>query len=178
MNVLVPIIRTIDMLNEIAGRVIAWLTFGTVSVCFLVVILRYVFSIGFVWLQELYVWQHAIVFMLGAGYTFLHGGHVRVDIFYARMSPRRRAIVDLFGTLVFLLPWLAVILYYGMPFLTLSWRLLEPSSQAGGLPGYFLLKSVIPTFCVLVGLQGLALAARSLLVLSGREEYAQLQAGH
>jgi TRAP-type mannitol/chloroaromatic compound transport system permease small subunit len=178
MNALISVIRAIDMLNEVVGRVVAWLTFGTVSVCFLVVILRYVFSIGFVWLQELYVWQHAIVFMLGAGYTFLHGGHVRVDIFYARMSPRRRAIVDLFGTLVFLLPWLAVILYYGMPFLTLSWRLLEPSSQAGGLPGYFLLKSVIPTFCVLVGLQGLALAARSLLVLSGREEYAQLQAGH
>ena len=178
MNVLISVIRAIDMLNEVVGRVVAWLTFGTVSVCFLVVILRYVFSIGFVWLQELYVWQHAIVFMLGAGYTFLHGGHVRVDIFYARMSPRRRAMVDLFGTLAFLLPWLAVILYYGMPFLTLSWRLLEPSSQAGGLPGYFLLKSVIPTFCVLVGLQGLALAARSLLVLSGREEYAQLQAGH
>jgi TRAP-type mannitol/chloroaromatic compound transport system permease small subunit len=178
MNALISVFRAIDMLNEVVGRVVAWLTFGTVSVCFLVVILRYVFSIGFVWLQELYVWQHAIVFMLGAGYTFLHGGHVRVDIFYARMSPRRRAIVDLFGTLVFLLPWLAVILYYGMPFLTLSWRLLEPSSQAGGLPGYFLLKSVIPTFCVLVGLQGLALAARSLLVLSGREEYAQLQAGH
>jgi TRAP-type mannitol/chloroaromatic compound transport system permease small subunit len=94
------------------------------------------------------------------------------------MNARRRAIVDLFGTVVFLLPWLAVILYYGMPFLTLSWRLLEPSSQAGGLPGYFLLKSAIPTFCVLVALQGLALAARSLLVLSGREEFSPMQSEH
>jgi TRAP-type mannitol/chloroaromatic compound transport system permease small subunit len=178
MNALIPVIRTIDRFNEGIGRIVAWLTFGTVSVCFLVVILRYIFSIGFVWLQELYVWQHALVFMLGAGYTFLHGGHVRVDIFYARMSARRRAIVDLFGTFVFLLPWLAVILYYGMPFLTLSWRLLEPSSQAGGLPGYFLLKSAIPTFCVLVALQGLALAARSLLVLSGREEFSPKQSEH
>jgi TRAP-type mannitol/chloroaromatic compound transport system permease small subunit len=178
MNALIPVIRTIDRFNEVIGRIVAWLTFGTVSVCFLVVILRYIFSIGFVWLQELYVWQHALVFMLGAGYTFLHGGHVRVDIFYARMSARRRAIVDLFGTFVFLLPWLGVILYYGMPFLTLSWRLLEPSSQAGGLPGYFLLKSAIPTFCVLVALQGLALAARSLLVLSGREEFSPMQSEH
>jgi TRAP-type mannitol/chloroaromatic compound transport system permease small subunit len=178
MNALILVIRTIDRFNEGIGRIVAWLTFGTVSVCFLVVILRYIFSIGFVWLQELYVWQHALVFMLGAGYTFLHGGHVRVDIFYARMSARRRAIVDLFGTFVFLLPWLAVILYYGMPFLSLSWRLLEPSSQAGGLPGYFLLKSAIPTFCVLVALQGLALAARSLLVLCGREEFSLMQAEH
>src|SRR4051812_9621380 len=178
MNALIPVVRAIDRFNEVVGRLVAWLTLGTVGVCFLVVVLRYVFSIGFIWLQELYVWQHAVVFMLGAGYTFLHGGHVRVDIFYARMSPRRRAIVDLFGTFVFLLPWLAVILYYGMPFLRLSWRLLEPSSQAGGLPGYFLLKSAIPTFCLLVGLQGLALAARSLLVLSGREEFSPIQPGH
>ena len=69
MNALASIIRAIDRLNELVGRVVAWLTLGTVSVCFLVVVLRYVFSIGFVWLQELYVWQHALVFMLAAGYT-------------------------------------------------------------------------------------------------------------
>ena len=178
MSALIAFIRIIDGLNEVVGRVVAWLTLGTVLVCFLVVVLRYVFSIGFIWLQELYVWQHAVVFMLGAGYTLLHAGHVRVDIFYARMTPRRRAIVDLIGTFAFLMPWLGVILYYGMPFLMLSWRLYEPSSQSGGLPGFFLLKSVIPAFCVLVGLQGLALAARSALVLAGREEFAPVQAGH
>jgi TRAP-type mannitol/chloroaromatic compound transport system permease small subunit len=178
MSALIAFIRAVDAINEVVGRVVAWLTFGTVAVCFLVVVLRYVFSIGFIWLQELYVWQHAVVFMLGAGYTLLHGGHVRVDIFYARMDPRRRAVVDLFGTFVFLLPWLGVVLYYGMPFLILSWRLLEPSSQSDGLPGFFLLKSVIPAFCVLVGLQGLALAARSALVLAGREEFAPAQSGH
>ncbi|MDF2764009.1 MAG: putative transporter, DctQ-like rane protein [Rhodospirillales bacterium] len=178
MSALIAFIRAVDAVNEVVGRVVAWLTFGTVAVCFLVVVLRYVFSIGFIWLQELYVWQHAVVFMLGAGYTLLHGGHVRVDIFYARMDPRRRAVVDLFGTFVFLLPWLGVVIYYGMPFQILSWRLLEPSSQSDGLPGFFLLKSVIPAFCVLVGLQGLAIAARSILVLAGREEYAPAQSGH
>lgn len=178
MNAAIAVIRAIDRVNEVVGRGVAWLTFGTVAVCFLVVVLRYVFSIGFVWMQELYAWQHAIVFMIGAGYTLLHSSHVRVDIFYARMSPRHRAVADLIGTFVFLMPWLGVVLYYGMPFLTLSWRLLEPSAQSNGLPGYFLLKSVIPLFCVLVGLQGLALAGRSLLVLSGREEFAPVQAGH
>jgi len=178
MGALIAFIRAVDAVNEVVGRVVAWLTLGTVAVCFLVVVLRYVFSIGFVWMQELYVWQHAVVFMLAAGYTLLHGGHVRVDIFYARMDPRRRAIVDLIGTLLFLMPWLGVVIFYGMPFLILSWRLLEPSSQSDGLPAFFLLKSVIPTFCVLVGLQGLALAARSVLVLAGREEYAPAQSGH
>ena len=178
MNAAIAFIRAVDRINEVVGRIVAWLTFGTVAVCFLVVVLRYVFSIGYVWLQELYVWQHAVVFMLGAGYTLLHGGHVRVDIFYARMSPRRRAVVDLFGTLVFLLPWLGVVAYYGIPFLALSWRLFEPSSQSDGLPGFFLLKSVIPAFCLLLGLQGLALAARSLLVLAGREEFAPARSGH
>ena len=177
MGALIAFIRVVDAVNEAVGRVVAWLTFGTVAVCFLVVVLRYVFSIGFIWMQELYVWQHAVVFMLGAGYTLLHGGHVRVDIFYARMDPRRRAIVDIIGTFVFLLPWLGIVIYYGMPFLMLSWRLLEPSSQSDGLPGFFLLKSVIPAFCVLVGLQGLALAARSVLVLAGREDFAPAQSG-
>ncbi len=177
MNALIATIRVIDRINEAVGRVVAFLTLGAVLVCFLVVVLRYVFSIGFIWLQELYVWQHAVVFMLGAGYTLLHGRHVRVDIFYARMSPRRRAAVDLFGTLIFLLPWLGVLLYYGVPFLALSWRLFEPSSQADGLPGYFVLKSVVPLFCLLVGLQGLSLAGRSLLVLAGREEFAPAKGG-
>jgi TRAP-type mannitol/chloroaromatic compound transport system permease small subunit len=80
--------------------------------------------------------------------------------------------------LVFLLPWLAVIAYFGWSFVALSWQLLEPSQQAGGLPGYFLLKTVIFVFCALVGLQGLALAARSLLVIAGREEFAPAPAGH
>ena len=178
MSGLIAFIRFVDALNDRVGRATAWLTLGTVLVCFAVVVLRYLFSIGFIWLQELYVWEHAIVFMVGAGYTFMQGGHVRVDIFYARMNRRRKAWVDLFGTLVFLLPWLAVIAYFGWSFVALSWQLLEPSQQAGGLPGYFLLKSVIFVFCALVGLQGLALAARSLLVIAGREEFAPAPAGH
>lgn len=172
MRALVAYIRLVERLNDWVGRTVAWVTLGTVAVCAAVVALRYLFSTGWIWLQELYVWQHAVVFMLGAGYTFMRDEHVRVDILYAQMPPRRRAWVDLFGTCAFLLPWLVVLVWYGWSFVALSWRLREPSAQAGGLPGYFLLKSVILLFALLVGLQGLALAARSLLVLAGRAEFA------
>lgn len=178
MQALIAYVKAAERLNEGIGKALSWLTLGTVATCFLVVLLRYVFSIGSICLQESYVWQHAIVFMLGAGYTFLHGGHVRVDIFYARRSPRQRAMVDLFGTAFFLLPWLGILTYYGWPLVRLSWQLREASSQAGGCQGLFLLKSAVMVFAFLVLLQGLALAARSILVLSGREEFAPRGSGH
>jgi TRAP-type mannitol/chloroaromatic compound transport system permease small subunit len=162
-------VRAVDALNEGVGRVAAWLTLATVLICAVVVVMRYAFSTGFIWLQELFVWTYACVFMLGAGYTLLHGGHVRVDIFYARMGPRARAIVDLFGAFVFLLPWVALTAWTSMPYVRASWRLSEESAQTGGMPGLYLLKSVLLVFCVLLGLQGLAMAGRSMLTLAGHD---------
>src|SRR5690606_15329428 len=104
MQAIAIFVRAVDALNEAVGRVAAWLTLATVLICAVVVVMRYAFSSGFIWLQELFVWTYACVFMLGAGYTLLHDGHVRVDIFYARAGPRARAIVNLFGVFVFLLP--------------------------------------------------------------------------
>ena len=170
MRVLVGFVRAVDGLNEWTGRLVAWLTLATVLVCAAVVVLRYAFAVGFIWLQELYVWCYALVFMLGAGFALKHGGHVRVDIFYANLSVRAKAAVDLFGTLFFLLPWLAVVAIVSWPYIGASWQILEPSAQTGGMPGLFLLKSALGVFCVLLGLQGLAVAARSLLVLMGRAD--------
>ncbi|MEX2298034.1 MAG: TRAP transporter small permease subunit [Dongiaceae bacterium] len=175
MHRLPAVIRAIDGFTERFGRLVSWLTLGTVLVCFAVVVLRYVFSIGSICLQELYVWQHALVFMLGAGYTLLHGGHVRVDILYVKMSVRRRAWVDLFGTVFFLAPWLFVLVWFGWPFLVRSWSLFEESGQAGGCQGYFLLKSAIVLFAAVVAIQGVALFCRSLLVLCGRPEFAPVR---
>ena len=158
-------VRLIDRVNERIGNTIAWLTLAMVLAAFVVVVLRYVFSVGFVWLQESYVWMHGVVFMVGAGYTLLKGGHVRVDIFYRDNSARYRAWVDLFGSLVLLLPVVAIVWNVSFPYVEASWSRLEESREAGGLPGLFLLKSVILVFCVTLGLQGLSLAARSLLVL-------------
>jgi TRAP-type mannitol/chloroaromatic compound transport system permease small subunit len=154
MAALAAFVRTIDRLNDAVGRGVAWLTLAMVLITFAVVLLRYVFAIGWVWMQESYVWLHGIVFMLGAGYTLLHQGHVRVDIFYRDAAPRRKALVDLFGSLLLLLPVVGLIFWVSLDYVADSW-------------GLFLLKTVILGFCVLLGLQGLSLAGRSLLVLRG-----------
>lgn len=164
---------TVDWINERVGRGAAWLTLAMVLITFAVAILRYVFSVGFVWLQESYVWLHGVVFMLGAGYTLLHDGHVRVDIFYREASPRRKAMVDLLGALFLLLPFVAMVAWVSWPYALVAWQRLEGSREAGGLPGLFLLKSVLVVFCVLVGLQALAMAARAVLALAGRGRAAE-----
>ena len=171
LNRLETFVAASDAINEWIGRVIAWLTLGCVITCFLVVVLRYGFSIGFPWMQELYVWQHAIVFMAGAGFTFLHRGHVNVDIAYTRFSPRTKAWVDIGGTLLFLLPWMAVLAWTSSQFVISSWEILEPSSQADGMPGLFVLKSMIWVFCAVLTLQGLALIGRRTLYLAGRDSH-------
>ena len=160
MNALAGIIRRIDRLNDAVGRSVAWLTLAMVLVTFTVVVLRYVFSLGWVWMQESYVWLHGIVFMLGAGYTLLHNGHVRVDIFYRPASDRHKAWVDLFGVVVLLLPVISVSMFYSLDYVIKSWAGLEESREAGGLPGLFLLKSVIWGFCILMALQGLSIHIR------------------
>jgi TRAP-type mannitol/chloroaromatic compound transport system permease small subunit len=170
LNALAAAARAIDALNERVGRAVAWLTLAMVLVAFGVVVLRYVFDIGFVRLQESYVWMHGAIFMLGAGYTLLHQGHVRVDVIYRGASPRYRAWVDLLGVLLLLGPMLVTLWLVAWPYVGASWSRLEGSREAGGLPGLFLLKSVILMFCLLLGLQGLSLAIRSLLVLAGRDD--------
>lgn len=162
--------RGVDALNERIGRAVSWLTLAMVLVTFFVAVMRYGFAWGRVWIQESYVWMHGIVFMIGAGYTLLHNGHVRVDIFYRPASLRYRALVDLFGSLLLLLPMVVTVFVVSWPYVLESWLKLETSREAGGLPGLFLLKTVILLFCVLVGLQGLSLAAKAYLALRGRPQ--------
>lgn len=173
MNAVIALIRVIDRANDLIGRGVAWLTLAMVLITFVVVVLRYVFSIGFVWVQESYVWLHGVVFMVGAGYTLLHEGHVRVDIFYREGSPRFKAGVDLFGSLALLLPVIVMIWIVAWPYVVSSWTSFEESREAGGLPGLFMLKSVILVFCVTLGMQAISLALRSILVLAGRTEFAR-----
>lgn len=162
-------VRGVDSLNDRIGQAISWLTLGCVVTCFAVVVLRYGFNIGFPWMQELYVWQHAAVFLIGAGYTLLHRGHVNVDIVYGRLPPRRKAWLDIFGTLVFLFPWLAVLAWTSGPFVTSSWAVREASANPSGMPAVYLLKATIWIFVLVVFLQGLAHLIRCALQLAGRE---------
>jgi TRAP-type mannitol/chloroaromatic compound transport system permease small subunit len=161
------VIACVDAVNDRVGRVVSWLTVLMVLTAVVVALLRYVFSIGFVWMQESYIWMHGFVFMLGAGYALLHGSHVRVDVFYGGFSARRKAWVDIFGVLFFLWPLVGLIGYLGWGYAHESWARSETSYQAGGLPAVYLLKAAIPLFCVLVGLQGVSLAGKAILVLKG-----------
>jgi TRAP-type mannitol/chloroaromatic compound transport system permease small subunit len=167
---LLLIARATDAANERIGVSIAWLALALVLVAFTVVLMRYVFGVGSVKMQESIVYMHAIVFMAAAGYTLLHNGHVRCDIFYAAASPRRRALIDLIGVVIFLLPTCALIAWAAWPYVAQAWAVREGSQEGSlGIPGVYLLKSVILVFAALVALQGIALAIRSALRLAGAE---------
>jgi TRAP-type mannitol/chloroaromatic compound transport system permease small subunit len=150
----------LDAVAERTGRLISWLTLAMVMATVAVVVLRYAFDLGLIWLQESVNWMHSVVFLLGAAYTLKADEHVRVDIFYRGMSERRRALVDLAGTVLFLLPMCAFLLVESWQYVSVSWRIGERSREAGGLPMLYLLKAVIPLMAVLLALQGISLALR------------------
>jgi len=155
----------IDRLNAAIGRTVAWLCLLVVLVQFAVVLMRYMFGLGSIWLSETIIYGHATLFMLAAAWTLRDGGHVRVDIFYADASPRQRAWIDLAGGLLLLLPFMLVLLWFSLPYVGRSWAILETSRETSGLPGVFLLKTLIPVFAVMMALQGIAQAIRAAEVL-------------
>ena len=159
----------IDRLNAAIGRTVAWLCLLVVLVQFAVVVMRYVFGMGSIWLTETIIYGHATMFMLAAAWTLREGGHVRVDIFYADAGPRRRALVDLCGALLLLLPFMLVLLWFAVPYVARSWAIWETSRETSGLPAVYLLKTLIPLFALLMALQGVAQAIRAAHVLSGRD---------
>lgn len=170
MRILVLAVRAISALNRVVGLTLSWLSLAVVLVCFTVVVQRYFFHTTQLWMQDLYVWLAGAMFTGVAGFALLNDAHVRVDIFYRPWSVRKKAIADLIGVAVFLLPFVIVVALYGWPFVARSWRLFEGSANIGGMPGLFVLKSFIHLFCALVGLQGIAMACRSILVLADKEE--------
>ena len=157
----------LDRFSASLGKATSWLTLLMVLVTFAVVVMRYVFDLGFIWLQESVVWMHACVFMVGAAYTLQQEEHVRVDIFYRGMTRKRRAWVDLTGVIVFLLPLCAFLCWAAFDFVLVSWRLHEASRESGGLPYPLisLLKSILIVMPITLGLQGLSLLFRSIASL-------------
>ncbi len=141
-----------------------------VILTFVIVVMRYVFDAGLIWLQESVIWMHATVFMVGAAYTLMHEEHVRVDVFYRDMSQRRRAWVDTLGVLFFLLPLCGFLALKSFDFAITSWSMHEASRESGGLPYPILplVKSVLVIMPVAVGLQGLSLLQRSIACLRSK----------
>ncbi len=159
----------IDRLSRGIGRAVVWLLPAIVFLQFALVLARYLFGLGSIWLSETVIYAHATLFLMAAAWTLQAGAHVRVDIFYAEASPRARAIIDLIGALVLLLPFALVLLWLSWPYAARSWAIFERSQEASGLPLVFALKTLIPLFAVLMALQGLAQAIRAAALLrSGR----------
>jgi TRAP-type mannitol/chloroaromatic compound transport system permease small subunit len=160
-------ISRLEAVNAAVGAAVRWLALAMVLLQFAVVVLRYVFGISYIFLNEGVLYMHAALFMLGAGYTLLVDAHVRVDIFYSRLSARGRSLVDLAGGFAFLLPSMLVVAWFTWPSVRNSWNVLEGPISVGGIPASFLLKSLIPAFCALLIVQGVAAALRDLLRLCG-----------
>ena len=160
--------RALSGLCSRVGRAVAWLALALVLLTAAVVILRYGFGFGRIYLQEIITYLHATVFMLAAAWTLHQDGQVRMDVFYRAMRPRARAWVDLFGSLLLLLPTAGVLLWLSWDYAEKAWLLREASRETGGLPFLYLLKTLIPVTAGLLLLQGLADALRCAGRLAGR----------
>ncbi|MEQ9488214.1 MAG: TRAP transporter small permease subunit [Alphaproteobacteria bacterium] len=166
MQALTKVAQRLDDVNRAIGMSVAWFALFMVLVQFLVVVLRYVFGYGSIFLQESTIYLHGLLFMLGAGYTLLRGGHVRVDVLYSAAAPKTKAAIDLFGVCCFLIPVCLTIGWFAFPYTLNSWKILESSNESSGIPAIFILKSSILVFCILMIMQGVSLAIHSLAILT------------
>ncbi|MEZ5928152.1 MAG: TRAP transporter small permease subunit [Parvularculaceae bacterium] len=162
--ILAPLFETV---TRGAGRIVMWLILAMALVQFAVVILRYVFGLNFIFMQESLTYMHGAVFLIAAGYALVTDDHVRVDIFYRGASPKQRALIDFAGTYLLLFPVCLLILWTATDYVGKSWAVGEGSNEQSGIQAVFLLKSMIPAFAILVSMAGFALAARAGETLRG-----------
>jgi len=151
----------------VIGQVAQWLTLGVVLVTFIVVVMRYGFNLGSIALQESITYFHAFAFMLGVAYTLHHNEHVRVDVFYGSMSEKRKALVDLIGSVILMWPTMFFILWISFPYVADSWAILEGSNESGSLDAIYLLKTAILIMPILVLLQSFQIVSNNLTTLNG-----------
>ncbi len=164
-SILLSVASKINAWNRFIGKSISWCSLLLVLLVFSLAVLRYLFKIGSIPLQELVIYLHALIFMVGASYTLADDQHVRVDVIYASLSATGKAWINLAGTILFLFPVMMFILYVSVDYVSLSWRIKESSPEAGGLPYLFLLKSLILLMPGLLILQGIANVINSLLTI-------------
>lgn len=156
-------------MNRAVGQVVCWAALLMVLAQFAIVLARYVFGLSSIAASESVLYLHALLFMAGAGYTLLVDGHVRVDILYARGSPRAKALIDALGHALLLMPAVIALLVWSWPSVRNSWSILEGPISVGGIPASFLLKSLIPLFCVLLLIQSLACLLHAVARLRGHD---------
>ena len=161
----------LESLVRSVGLIAAWLTLVMVIVMTIVVAQRYFFDAGSIRLQESITFMHAFVFLLASAYTLAANDHVRVDIFYSRMNERQKALVNMGGTLLLLIPFCAFLIWTSWDFVSMSWSVQEASPESGGLPHPFpaIMKSFIPVAAGLLMAQGVVIMLRAAVVLTGKE---------
>jgi TRAP-type mannitol/chloroaromatic compound transport system permease small subunit len=169
MNFLKSLINSIDTLNSWIGRMVAWVTLGLVVVVFVDVVMRYLFNTSFVFTQELEWHVFAFIFLIGAGYTLLRDGHVRVDIIYQRLGTKGQAWINFIGVVFFLIPGCMMLVITSFKFAYNAWTVMEGSPDPGGIPCRFLVKGAITAGFVLLVLQGISLGFHSFLQIIGKE---------
>jgi len=166
MNAIQKIIKICDRVNEWIGSfIVAPAVLLFILIIFSNVIMRYVFNTSFVFMAELEWHVFAFIFLMGAGFTLLHDGHVRVDILYSTMDRKKQAYINFFGVIVFLLPSCYLVLTTTIPWVIVSYKIGEISIDPGGLPARFLLKAILPMGYFLMLIQGASLLMKSLFII-------------
>ena len=148
-------LELINNINSALGKLFSWSLLLMVVLTFFIVILRYWFNLGFIWMQELVRYLYASVFMLCAAYTLANDEHVRVDIFYSKLEEKKKIIINVIGALIFLIPVCLCILYYSYTYVINSWIQLEGSLEERGLHAVYLLKTLIWAFAITLTLQSI-----------------------
>ena len=146
----------LSTLTSVIVRPLRWLALIMVLLTFAIVILRYALNSGGILLQESVMYLHGTLFMLAIALGVGDNTHVRVDILYSRRSPEQQAWIDLVGHILFLLPVAGFMIWVSLPYVSNSWQILEGSSEVGGIPGVFLLKTLLPLTGALLFCQGIA----------------------
>ncbi|MEW6429243.1 MAG: TRAP transporter small permease subunit [Thermodesulfobacteriota bacterium] len=168
LRLIAGVVRVTDRMMESIGRLASWCCLLLVLVVGFDVGLRYLGNRSFVASRDLEWWLFSLIFLLGGGFTLSHDQHVRVDIFYQRLGSRGRALINLAGVLLLLLPGCWLVIATSLPFVAQSWQLREGSPDPGGLPAWYLIKAAIPLGFGLLLVQGISFFCRNLLLLCGR----------
>ena len=155
--------KALDTFSELTGNICSWFVAMMVLVTCVVVIMRYGLDMGSVLLQDVVLYLHGGLFLLGSAFALERGAHVRVDIFYRGFSDVKKAWVDLMGNIIFLQPVCWAILFYSWGYVEFSWRIMEVSPEPDGLPFVYLQKSLLIALAVLLGIQSLSEIFKSLI---------------
>jgi TRAP-type mannitol/chloroaromatic compound transport system permease small subunit len=157
--------KYLDSFSEMTGKICSWFVALMVLVTCLVVVMRYGLDMGSVFLQDVVLYLHGGLFLLGAAFALKRGAHVRVDIFYRNFSTSKKALVDLLGNLIFLQPICWTILLYSWGYVEFSWRIMEVSPEPDGLPFVYVQKSLLIVVAILLALQSISEILKSILII-------------